>query len=79
MRPNTWTLIGAVAVAAGVLMLGMAYATSGVVHAGGQQTCDGTVTPNNIEAFQRLPDCTATPTTPRKLRTHTPTATPTEH
>ena len=84
MRPNTWTSIGAVAVVAGVLMLGMAYATSGVVQAGNQVVpCDATATPTQgqlgqIQAFQAAPQCTATPTTPRKLRTHTPTVTPTE-
>lgn len=84
MRSNKWMLIGAFAIAAGALMLGYAYGTSGVVHAGnGQIPCDATATPTQgaigqIQAFQQPPACTATPTTPRKLRTHTPTATPTE-
>ena len=75
MRSMTWTMTGVAAVAAGILMLGYAYGTSGVVHAGGQQKCNGTVIPEDIQAFQRLPECSPTP---RKLRTHTPTATPTE-
>ena len=75
MRSNTWMLIGAFAIAAGVLMPGKAYGTSGVVHAAnGQIPCDATATPiqgiGQIQAFQAAPECTATPTTPRKLSTH---------
>jgi outer membrane biosynthesis protein TonB len=42
MRSQTWTIVGAAVVAAGALMLGFAYATSGVVHAGSQIPCDAT-------------------------------------
>ena len=57
MKSSKWMLIGASAVAAGVLMLGMAYATSGVVHAGTTQpTCDGTQVPDNRGQISSAPD-----------------------
>lgn len=87
MRSQTWPMAGAAVVAAGVLMLGMVYATSGVVHAGvnAQVPCDQTpFTGTNPDVVRVgiaaqpdsvVPQCTETP---RKVRTHTPTATPTE-
>jgi hypothetical protein len=42
VRSSKWMLIGASAVAAGVLMVGMAYVTSGVVDAGNAIPCDFT-------------------------------------
>lgn len=89
MRSNTWTRIGASVVAAGVLMLGMTYATSGPARAGSQQiSCDATpftdaqadpvpdVAAAGIVAEPDFAAATCTPT--RKVRTHTPTSTPTE-
>jgi hypothetical protein len=92
MRSQTWSVAGAAVVAAGVLMLGMAYATSGVVHAGNQIPCDATPTVftdkaeslsvgNGAPAFQAAgfrEECTATATPQQRLKTHTPTPTNTE-
>lgn len=83
MRSNKWMLIGSSVVAAGVLMLGLAYAASGVVHAGNKVPCDATpfvptATPDLRVFSQQTPECTATPTPQRKLKTQTPTATNTE-
>ena len=89
MNMNRWTVAGTFALVAGVLVLGLAYASSGVATAG-NIPCDATATPTvgaesgQIEAFQAPPECTATPTRsatatqPRQVRTHTPTATPTD-
>lgn len=80
MKSNRWTLTGVSTVVAGVLMLGAAYATSGVVSAGGNQTpCGATATPDPevisrdraelVAAMLGQQECTETP---RIVRTHTP-------
>lgn len=87
MNMNKWTAVGTFALVAGVLVLGLAYASSGVATAGNQIPCDATAIPTveefgQIQAFQAAPECTATATreatnTPVKIKTHTPTATAT--
>ncbi len=87
MNMNRWTAAGTFALVAGVLVLGLAYASSGVATAGNQIPCDATPTATfepsgQIQAFQAAPECTATATrvatnTPVKIKTHTPTATAT--
>ncbi len=95
MKSNRWAFFGASAIAAGVFVLGMAYATSGVAHATIPQVpCDATSFTSGqvdpapdvaaagiVAVADSVVPCTATPTTPtpqRKLKTHTPTVTPTE-
>jgi hypothetical protein len=90
VRSQTWTITGAAVVAAGVLLLGMAYATSGVVHAvpaecfqtpesfGSSPGSDVAMAGIVAEADSVAPQCTETPTPQRKLKTHTPTPTSTE-
>lgn len=80
MKRNRWILIGASAAASGVLMLGVAYATSGVVSAGGNQTpCGATATPDpqvisgdRAELVAAMLGQQACTETPRIVRTHTP-------
>ncbi len=91
MRSQTLTIAGAAVVAAGVLLIGMAYATSGVVHAFPAECFQTPFASTNADVVSvgilaqadSVPQCTETPTpetpTPfRKLKTHTPTPTNTE-
>ena len=65
MKSNKWMSIGAAIVVAGVLALGLAHASLGVVSAG------------NCEGRCPTPTAPAAEPTRGKLRTHTPTATST--
>lgn len=89
MKLNRFTSIGVVAIAAAVVMMGMAYATSGVIHAQ-SVPCDATPTEeissiqggNDFQAAQIAPACTATSTqsatvTQGPFKTYTPTSSPT--
>lgn len=84
MRSNKFVTIGTAAIAAGVLMLGLAYMTSGTASAGNIVPCDATATATpqlgEIQAAFQRPPCTSTPVpteTPGRLKTQTPSATPT--
>lgn len=86
MRSSKLITIGTSAVVAGVLMLGLAYMTSGTANAGNiiVVPCDATATATpqlgEIQAAFQRPPCTPTPIpteTPGRLKTQTPSATPT--
>ncbi len=89
MRTNTWMVIGTSVAAAGLLVLGLAYATLGTANAG-NTSCAPTATPTQapvgeIQAAFQVAQCTATSTTiptdtatPARLKTQTPTATSTQ-
>ena len=86
MKSNKWMSIGATVALVGAIALGMAYASSGVVHAGNSVPCDATSTPvrgtnlsggNDLQAASVQQNCTETATPQRKAKTHTPTATAT--